>query len=172
MNLLPLLERLQELKVGVLAKTLFINMIPADAPLGVLLRNPLSGTKIDYEVPGFYRTRFTMIARAGGYTAGETLIGKAAEALTLAHGTRLANMEFRHCRPINHPSAFPLSKGNLLEFAVDFDVAFSIIKPKPEVPVEPDTEVDAEPVDPTPEPAPEPTPEPEPEPTPEPTTGD
>lgn len=126
MNLLPLIERLQQKRVGVMAKTLFINMIPADAPQGVLLRNPLTGTPIDYEVPGFYRTRFTVIARAGSYTAGEALIGKAIEAITLPHGTKLGNMEFRYCRPLTQPSAFPLSQGNLLEFATEFEVAYSV----------------------------------------------
>lgn len=142
MNLIPLTQRLEELNVGVQGKTIFINMIPADATRGVLLRNPLTGTPINYELPGFYRTEFQLIARAGDYQAGEALVEKATAALTLSAGTALGTMRFRHCRPKTHPSAYPLSKGNLLEFACDFDVAFHIEapEPEPEPPTEPTPE--------------------------------
>ena len=156
MNLKPLIDRLVELEVGLPGRTLFINMIPAEATRCVLLRNPLVGTKINYELPGFYKTKFQLIARAGNYEAGEALAEKAIEALTMGHGTRVGNYVIRHCRPLTHPSAYPLSKGNLLEFAVDFDVAFHVyVEPPPE-----------------PEPEPEPPVEPEPKPTPDPESGE
>ena len=146
MNLKPLIDRLEQGGVGQPGRTLFINMIPADATRGVLLRNPLIGTKINYELPGYYKTEFQVIARAGSYEAAEMLIEKTVKQLTLGHGERLGNYVLRHCRPQTEPSAYPLSKGNLLEFAVDFDVAFHVYK-------EPTLE--------QPEPTPEPTPEPE-----------
>lgn len=142
MNLIPLIDHLQESKVGTKEKTLFVNMIPATAAKGVLLRNPLTGTPIDYEVPGFYRAGFKLITRAGGYEAGEALAGRAIAALTLPHGAKLGNMVFRHCRPKTEIAVFPLSKGNLLEFSVDFDAVFHIEAPPEPPPVpEPEPEV-------------------------------
>lgn len=140
MNLFPLVQRLQDMEVGVMGKSLFINMIPADAPQGVLLRTSLSGTRINYELPGFYRASFKIIARSGGYEVGEALITKAIEALTLGHGEQVGGYVYRYCRPVAHPAAYPLSKGNLIEFSTDFDVAFHVYKepePEPE-PVEPE----------------------------------
>ena len=154
MNLKPLIERLVERKVGTPGRTLFINMIPADATRGVLLRNPLVGTKINYELPGYYKTEFQLIARAGSYEVGEALIEKAIAALTIGHGERLGNYVFRYSRPQTEPSAYPLSKGNLLEFAVDFDVAFHVHKeseveqqPDPGAPAQSSQPVDTKPMD-------------------------
>lgn len=129
MNLKPLTQLLEDKKLGIQGRTIFINMIPADATRGVLLRNPLTGTRIDYELPGFYKTEFQLIARAGDYEAGEALVSKITEALTLQAGAELGDMAFRYCRPKTEASAYPLSKGNLLEFACEFEVAFHV-KPK------------------------------------------
>lgn len=123
MNLLPLATELQNKKIGTMGKSVFINMLPIDASLAVLLRNSLSGTEIDYELPGYFRTEFQMIVRAGSYPAGEALIDKASKALTF-NGVQLGNMHFNYSRPRTEPVVYPLSEGNLLEFSVYFDVSF------------------------------------------------
>lgn len=124
MNLLPLAEKLEADGVGVMAETIFINMIPAEAPTGVLLRNPLQGTKIDYELPGYYKTEFKVIARAASYPDGEALIQAVFDSLTMAEAT-VGSMFVKFMRPKTKPVVFPLSKGNLLEFSADFTVCFT-----------------------------------------------
>lgn len=123
MNLLPLAEKLEADGVGVMTDTIFINMIPAEAPTGVLLRNPLQGTQIDYELPGFYKTEFKVIARATTYPEGEALIQAVFDSLTVIEA-QVGPMYVKHMRPRTKPVVFPLSKGNLLEFSADFDVCF------------------------------------------------
>lgn len=122
MNLLPLVERLQDQKVGAMGKTLFINMLPIDTPLAVLLRNSLTGTEIDYELPGYSKTQFQAIVRAPSYPQGESLMKKLTTALTFLDIT-VGNYYFNYCRPRTEPVVFPLSEGNLLEFSVYFDVS-------------------------------------------------
>ncbi|MCL2874774.1 MAG: minor capsid protein [Betaproteobacteria bacterium] len=124
MNLLPLAERLEKEGVGIMAETIFINMIPADAPEGVLLRNKLRGTDIDYELPGYYRTAFQVIVRATTYTAGEALIQRVFDALAVTE-SQIGPMYFKFMRPKTKPVVYPLSKGSLLEFSADFAVAFT-----------------------------------------------
>lgn len=123
MNLLPLAEKLEADGVGVMANTIFINMIPVEAPTGVLLRNPLQGTLIDYELPGFYKTTFKVICRAPNYAEGEALIQAVFDSLTVIEA-QVGPMYVKHMRPRTKPVVFPLSKGNLLEFSADFDVCF------------------------------------------------
>lgn len=123
MNLMPLVTELQARKVGTMGKTLFINMLPVGTPSGVMLRNSLSGTEIDYELPDYFRTDFQMIVRAGSYPSGEALIEKATKALTF-NDKQLGNLHFNYSRPRTEPVVFPLSEGNLLEFSVYFDVSF------------------------------------------------
>lgn len=122
MNLLPLATHLQTKKVGTMGKTIFINMLPIDVSLGVLLRNDLNGTDIDYELPGYSKARFQAIVRAPGYPQGEALMEKLTAALTL-NNTTIGQYRFNYMRPRTEPVVFPLSEGNLLEFSVYFDVS-------------------------------------------------
>lgn len=122
MNLLPLAEHLQTNKVGTMGKTIYINMLPIGVPLAVLLRNSLTGTEIDYELPGYSKAQFQSIVRAPGYPQGEALMEKLTAALTLNDVT-IGPYHFNYCRPRTEPVVFPLSEGNLLEFSVYFDVS-------------------------------------------------
>lgn len=122
MNLLPLAEHLQTNKVGTMGKTIYINMLPIGVPLAVLLRNSLTGTEIDYELPGYSKAQFQSIVRAPSYPQGEALMEKLTAALTLSDVT-IGPYHFNYCRPRTEPVVFPLSEGNLLEFSVYFDVS-------------------------------------------------
>jgi len=124
MNLLPIAQHIEDAGLGEQGKNLFINMIPAEAPIAILLRNPLQGTPIDYELPGFYRTKFKVIVRSSNYAAGDQLINDVCAVLTVVE-TQVGAMFVRYMRPVTMPVVFPLSKGNLLEFAVDFDIVFN-----------------------------------------------
>lgn len=123
MNLLPLVEHLTKNKVGAPGKTLFINMIPIGAPSGVLLRNPLTGTKIDHELPGFYKTTFTVIVRSTDYEKGEVKTEEVASCLNLSE-TTIGDIHIKYCRPRSEPVPYPLSLGNLIEFAIEYDVCY------------------------------------------------
>lgn len=124
MNLMPVAQKLEDDGFGVMGTSIFINMIPIECPEGILLRNKLSGTIVDYELPGYYKTTFQLIVRTQDYAAGDTLIEGICEKLTL-NNKMLGAMRFIYMRPITLPVVFPLSKGNLLEFAADFGVAFT-----------------------------------------------
>lgn len=124
MNLFPLAQKMEIDGLGILGTDIFINMIPAECKQGILLRNPLRGTAIDYELPGYYKAKFQLIVRAQGYPEGEELINAAFASLTLSN-VALGVMQVQFMRPITKPVVFPLSKGNLLEFAADFETVFT-----------------------------------------------
>lgn len=121
MNLHQIAEHLELSGVGVRAKTIFTNMIPINVNNGILLRNPLVGTKIDYELIGYIHSEFQIIVRASGYDSGEALMKKAFQALTLSQRT-LGNLHIQECYPMFEPVVYPLSDGNLLEFSTDFRI--------------------------------------------------
>jgi len=124
MNLSPIADLLNDASLGVSGKSIFINMIPSECPNGILLRNKLQGTKIDYELPGYFKTSFQLIVRAQSYSDGEKMMLDAFAALTLSE-VQVGSMYVRYVRPITQPVVFPLSKGNLLEFAADFDAVYN-----------------------------------------------
>jgi len=125
MKLLPLANLLEAYGLGVKADTLFLDMMPAEAEQAILLRNPLTGTPINHELPGFFQTHFQVIVRtpAREYDSGSALMDGVVKALSLEN-EQVENHMFNYCRPRTEPIVFPLSVGNLLEFTVTFDCCF------------------------------------------------
>ncbi len=123
MNLMPFAEFLESEDLGVMGESIFINMIPADAPRGILLRNDLAGTLIDYELPGYFKTNFQVIVRSENFAEGEERINAVLAALTMRERV-LGGMHINYLRPKTEPVVFPLSVGNLLEFATTMDISF------------------------------------------------
>jgi hypothetical protein len=125
MNLMPLANLLQDRGLGTQGTDLFVHMMPAEAEKAVLLRTPLTGTAINYELPGFFKTEFQLIVRvpAASFDTGEELTRDIMSALTMME-TQVENHFFNYCRPRTEPTPFPLSKGNLIEFNLMFDCCF------------------------------------------------
>ena len=126
MNLKPLTQMLNTMRLGKLSKTLFMQMMPASCREGILLRAPLTGTTINHELPGFYKGEFQMIVRSTSYEDGEDLAKKVVAALTIElTGTVVGSQTFNYCRPRTLPVAFPLSVGDLIEYNVTFDACYT-----------------------------------------------
>lgn len=117
---------LEDAKIGVIGKSIFKNFMPAEIPAGILLRDGFSGTKIDHELPGFYKASFQLIVRNSDHATGLDLIERAIVALTIADQT-VDDMVIRYMRPRTLPFGYPLSPGNLTEFVTQIDVAFNIV---------------------------------------------
>lgn len=122
MNLMPLAQRLESDALGLIAKSIFVNMMPFSCPEGILLKNKLQGTEIDYELPKYFRTGFQVITRSANYQTAEAMMENVFASLTMVEET-LGTVHYIYCRPITQPIAFPLSEGNLIEFSTHFDVA-------------------------------------------------
>lgn len=123
MNLMPLADLLQAAGLGTKGVDLFLNMMPAGAEDAVLLRTPLTGVPINYELPGFYQTEYQLIVRCLDYDAGRTRIEQIIQALTIAYAS-VGPWRVNYSRPKHEPVSFPLSDGNLIEFSTNFDFCF------------------------------------------------
>lgn len=123
MNLLQLADVLEQADIGVKGETIFVNNMPSSSRTAVMLRGKFTGTKIDHELPGFYKTDIMLVVRAVDYAAGETLIERAVVALTLSEKD-LSEYYIRYCRPESLPAVYPLSDGDNMEFAVRMNLAF------------------------------------------------
>jgi hypothetical protein len=123
MNLVPLANRLQTANVGINGKSIFVNMMPTEASLAVLLRTRLSGTAINYELPGYFKTEFQVIVRSHDVASGATLMSQVIASLTL-NETQVETIYFKFSRPKTKPVIFPLSKGNYFEYNVYFETVY------------------------------------------------
>lgn len=125
MNIMALATRLEDANVGKKAKTIFLHMMPAECKLGVLIRPPLTGVPIDWELRDYYKTDFQLIARSHDYEDGFNKMNAAVEALTIHMDTQVGDMFVRYLRPCHKPVAFPLSDGNFVEFSVRMEICYN-----------------------------------------------
>jgi hypothetical protein len=124
MNLLPFAQRLEDAGLGVQGKSIFIDQMPMTVTTAVMLRNPLSGVPINNYLPGFYRARFQVIARAPTYDAGQALMRQVIATLRVPAETMIDTAKINYCRPLTLPVPYPLSSANLIEWSVNFEICF------------------------------------------------
>lgn len=125
MNLIPFATLVQDAGLGALGVDLFLQMLPAQAQAGTLLRNTLSPPVVNYEIPGYFHGEFQLIVRGSGYVTGPALIEEIIKVITLQE-TQLDGYYIRYARPQTLPVSFPMSKGNLVETSVTFDICFMV----------------------------------------------
>ena len=126
MNLETLAASLETAGVGVRGKSIFVNFMPEDCKVGIVLMQKMTGTMIDYELPNYRHgpaTGFQLIVRHSSNTKGLALINQAAAALTMVN-TQMMDMWVNFSRPKHDPVVFPRSTGNLLEFSVNFEANY------------------------------------------------
>jgi hypothetical protein len=123
MNLMPLANLLQTKNIGEQGTSLFVDFMPADCARGILLRNRITGTAIDYELPGYFKGQFQVTTRSNDYVDGQALMQQVVDSITMT-ATQVENQFFNYCRPHADPVAFPLSRGNFIEWTCFFDVNF------------------------------------------------
>jgi len=113
-------------------ETLFIHHMPADVNEGVLIRAPLDGVKVQYDLPGYYKTKIQVIVRARSTKAGDDLAKQISGLLTIGQRTINASalvdsefeLHFNFMRPNSWPIIYPRSDGNALEWSINFDCCF------------------------------------------------
>lgn len=125
MNLMALADLLEAANLGKKGKSIFLNMMPAEAEQAVLLRHRLSGVTINYELPGYYKTQIQVIVRSRDFAAGEAFADQVNAALTMMSERQVGEMLVRYLRPQAKPTPFPLSKGNFIEFNTTFDAVYN-----------------------------------------------
>lgn len=127
MNLMPMIDLLQAKGLGDKGTDMFLNMMPSTVTRATMLREPLTGTEINYELPEYYKTEFQVIVRSPDYEDGLALINDAVKAMTLEEEV-VEGMYFRYCRPKAQPVSFPISDGALIEYTVKMCACFNMVK--------------------------------------------
>lgn len=120
-----LLERLEVSGLGEIGTSITFETMPETISKGICIRSRISGNVIDYEIPGLQRGEFRLISRATRFEEGETLLRNAINALEIIHKPeQVGKMRVRYCRAETTPMAFPVSDGNLREFAVNMNICY------------------------------------------------
>jgi hypothetical protein len=129
MKLEILAQVLVDAGLGTIGTDIFAHFMPGEVAKGILLKDPLAGTKIDPGLPGYYRSRFQAIVRATSHADGDTLskaVGK-----TLEMGKRIFNdtdgklvMQVNYIYLEQLPIVYPWTPANALEWSLNFVTSY------------------------------------------------
>jgi hypothetical protein len=122
MKLTSFTEKMQTAGVGQQGASIFINHMPVDM-LGVLLRDPFGGLRLDHELPGFRKGSFQLIVRDKTMAAAQAKMTAAIAAIaTELEQDYPQGVKVKYVRQRHDPIAFPVTAGNLQELLVNIDV--------------------------------------------------
>jgi hypothetical protein len=107
-------------------KNVFLYKMPYSVVPGVLFRDSYMGTAIDHYLPGFYKAEFQVIVRHTDHVLGRAMADEISGFLTVKKSGIIGNMNVRQVLPRNMPLVFPASEGDLLEWSIHFDAAYSV----------------------------------------------
>jgi hypothetical protein len=120
MQLEPIIQILEDAQLGQSGRTLFVGGMPASVRRGILLRGKLTGSQIDWNIPGRIKTGFQAIVRSEDVPEGQALAKAVAAALTFSD-KQVDGMWLEYVRPKHLPIQFPNDEGGFTEFSINFD---------------------------------------------------
>lgn len=124
MKIEPVAEYIEDEGIAFAGTDLFAYHMPEDVEEGVLLLPPLTGEKIDYELPDYRTSSFQIIVRHKSHAKGVALAEMIMSLLTLSNSTVLNGLSVKYMRPRHEPVVFPSSKGDYLEISVNYDAVY------------------------------------------------
>jgi Bacteriophage minor capsid protein len=131
MRLDLLAQYLQDQNLGVQGQTIFVHRMPANVTEGILLRAPLAGVKIDWNLPGYLKHEIQVIVRANVQDRGDTLAKQVSDALTLYRRTfndatgakaMFVHQMLPNALPIVYPRA---ANGQEIEWSINIDCNYT-----------------------------------------------
>lgn len=115
-----LIDALKASRVGFDNMPVFFNFIPEDVNTAVMIDTPIPGFEIDPELPGYYNDITEVVVRHVDPEKGFELCQSAMSELNVTN-RQYGGYHFNYVRPVSEPTAYPLSKGGMREFAIRFE---------------------------------------------------
>lgn len=123
-------QKLIDAGVAEAGKSLFRGYMPSDVTVGVMLRTPLDGIKIDPFIEGWHKTELQVIVRHTDPVEGLKLANRVSQVLYTHKLEKYPANEERGPAHINAfypetlPVQYPRLEGNAIEFSQYFKAAF------------------------------------------------
>lgn len=135
MQIEQIAARIQAANLGTFGTDLFANNMPATVSEGIIVLPNLSGNVIDWELGPNWRNNagFQIVVRApmGKYREGYNLATSVAAVMTITQDTvipainpDIPSVTIRYCRPKHDIISYPRSQTGLVEFSMNFEMAY------------------------------------------------
>lgn len=126
-------KKLADAAIGLApGKSIFREAMPGNCKKGVMFKGPLGGIPIDPYIEGYHKGKLQAIVRHTDPVLGEKLANQVIKALIVdapqlfeATADR-GPAEIKRLFPAQLPIKFPLLEGNMIEWSLNFDVAFAL----------------------------------------------
>ncbi|WP_062120534.1 minor capsid protein [Aureimonas sp. AU40] len=125
-------DKLVAAELGIPGKTLFLNAMPGDVAIGIMLKSPIQGIRIDHELPGYYDPSLQVIVRHGDPVKGAALADQVQRCLTVDKRERhdataeRGAVQINQFLPAHTPIQFPRMNGGGIEWSLNFRTSFAI----------------------------------------------
>ncbi|OCP21899.1 MULTISPECIES: minor capsid protein [unclassified Ensifer] len=127
-----IVKKIVDAGLGVSGETIYRSTIPADAKVAIGLFEPLDGIHVNPSLPDFYKPGLKVIVRHNKISEGRKLANDLMKLLTVtAEEIYEANAErgrvhLKVFYPKALPIQFPSAVGNLTEWSINFQTAFTM----------------------------------------------
>ena len=126
-----LVRKLEEAGLGVAGADIFINSMPAETEVGIMIKPPLVGIRVNHYIPGYYTPVVQLIVRHTDPVIGEKMANDVVSALRILNESFDATSErgavnIKMFLPRELPIRFPNLQGGGYEFSLNFITAFGI----------------------------------------------
>lgn len=115
-------------------ENLYLNEMPGDVSVGVMMKSPLSGIRIDPHIPGYYKPILQFVVRHSDPVEGEKMAARLQDALTIetvenySATTERGAVQINVFYPRELPIRYPRLDGGSIEWSLNFVTSFSIQK--------------------------------------------
>lgn len=122
MNLIPFREILKSALGDDV--DIYVFHLPDTVSEGILLLHNLSGARLDPNLPDYKKAKFQIIVRNPNFESGYALAKQAMDAFKVVKRYSDGVMLINFIEPLHDPVSYPSSKGNFIEFSVNFETAY------------------------------------------------
>lgn len=122
MNLLPFRDTL----ASVITDTpIYMYHMPEKDVEAILLLHSMSGVRLDANLPGYKKGKLQAIIRSDNFESGYAIAKSVIDAFKVVKSRTIGSVYLHFVEPLQDPVAFPKSKGNFIEFSVNFTTAYT-----------------------------------------------
>lgn len=125
-------DKIVDAGIAVTGETLFLSEFPPDVKIGVMMREPLDGVKVDPHLPCYHKPNLQMIVRHINPVAGAAMAMAVSDVLTINQvenypaTAERGKVQLNVFYPRTLPIRFPRLESDLIEWSINFTTSFTL----------------------------------------------
>lgn len=125
-----LVKKIEDAGLGQQGQSLFVGTIPDSVTSAIMIKPPLSGVRVDPNLPDYFKPSIQLIVRDGDVSAGDAKAQALLDCLTISGEesypatAERGGVQLKLFFPDTLPIRYPRLDGNSYEWSLNFNTAF------------------------------------------------